>query len=115
MNINEMSEEEKSVALSVLMGWRWISRLDDSQHVIDADGVILNAGRYMNLYTSENMVLAWRALNWAWLHSPIHEDISSWWYERGTHDYLPAISQDKAQAAWLDKILELAIETGLVQ
>jgi hypothetical protein len=61
----------------------------------------------------KNMALAWRALNWAdRTFSHLHTDYDQCALETlGVHSgMLPA----EAQAAWLDKILELAIEAGMI-
>jgi hypothetical protein len=77
-----------------------------------------------NLYDPENMALAWRVLNWA--AKKFHYGDS---YSAGYRidDWImdePIVKGDgayniwdlppaEAQRAWLDKILELAIEAGL--
>jgi len=68
-----------------------------------------------NLYDPANMALAWRVLNWA----------NEWMANGGARDFpdfcddilrcLDAASPPAAaQRAWLDKILSLAIEAGMI-
>jgi hypothetical protein len=62
---------------------------------------------HLDLYAPENMALAWRVLNWAW-----NDLVINFWFK---HMDFGRIPPTEAQAAWLDKILELAIETGLIE
>jgi len=75
-----------------------------------------------NLYAPANMVLAWQCLNWVDTQN-IHLDTVKGersmrvelyydvFHSMGAFDLPPA----QAQAAWLDKVLELVIEAGLVE
>lgn len=124
MNIDEMSEQEKSVMLARLVGWEVNQNNSPvGQIFIYYDRPRSNA--IANLYDTANMALAWRVLNWFWafckpLETPqqvtmwdgYHADLILWMIDYGSsyEDMPPA----EAQAAWLDKILELAIEAGMV-
>lgn len=70
----------------------------------------------INLYDPANMALAWRVLNWAQDQKFIMDDgceyfLNLWWVGEKTFSLPPA----EAQRAWLDKILELAIEAGMIE
>ena len=76
-----------------------------------------------NLYDSANMPLAWRVLNWftgedreidkeSIKKLPAFLAFDSWWTAKD--NFLYQLSPVDAQRAWLDKILELAIDAGLV-
>lgn len=68
----------------------------------------------LNLYDPANMALAWRVLNWAnatRFGGGTTLDQWKWW-----HDFiadLRLLRASDAQMAWLDKILQLAIEAGM--
>ena len=110
---------DKSVLLAKAMGWEFtqdaiIPWQDGEEHVL--------VDLPLDLYAPENMALAWRVLNWAdtilWYHSEPNVfkwskgDVFQEWWDMKTIFGLPPA---EAQAAWLDKILELAIEAGLVE
>jgi hypothetical protein len=68
-----------------------------------------------NLYDPANMPLAWRVLNWAYDLPQIedqgrHDHFIKWWREANLNTKPPA----DAQRLWLDKILELAVEAGII-
>lgn len=123
MNISVMTEEEKSYHLVTLCDWQpaeikgygscWVD--GDYEPILRVAGFPL-AITPPNLYKEENMALAWRVLNWAWLYLPSPDTFVSWWYERGevmTHCHLPAIAPAAAMSAWLDEILRIATEAGM--
>ena len=102
MRIEELSDGQKTVMLAELAN-------------MTPD--VMNSGVLcVNLYNPANMALAWRALNWAddqkfGRHSTDLE-VYAWW-ERFLHN-APSLSSADAQRAWLDRILSLAIEAGMV-
>ena len=68
---------------------------------------------FPNLYDPANMALAWRVLNWAYnfLDDQGRETfLRDWWRSLNLFIESPA----DAQRAWLDKILSLVIEAGMV-
>jgi hypothetical protein len=116
MNISEMDTKEKSRLIVELtkehIGWSitnnppatgYIIRLPDNSWTDD-------------IYHTQHMALAWRVL--AAATTKLQQDIAitdfiAWWRYR--LPFLFALPPAEAQAAWLDKILELAIEAGMVQ
>lgn len=114
MNVKELSDEEKSVMLARLAG------LDVSpgKVLITIDGYEHVNERPLGLYDEIYMALAWRVLNWAidneerFLESGGNAGVKEMvnWLLPSWASLLPAA----AQRAWLDEILELAIEAGLV-
>ena len=140
MNIDDLNDQEKSVMLARCMGWKklkpgkalvdWyatggldISALAEqafnpgTKYWYDETGAIRRDG-VPNYYETDNMPLAWRVLNWASIEFSDNTDIETyiwrewegWWDNADLKDESPAY----AQRAWLDKILSLAIEAGLV-
>lgn len=132
MNINRLTTQQKSVMLGKLMGWirpagegyrpgLWV--IDTGHgHVFDGHfwTVEPKSLSFFDLYTSE-MGMVWHVVNWAMRqNSPLHSKDSA-----ETADLLSGLhyvirqsvdkDHDEAQAAWLDKILSLAIEAGLVE
>ena len=123
MNIDELTDQEKSVALARVMAWKIHPVI--GQHIIHrfihnvivGDEIIGNMlGDVLDLYDPANMALAWRVLNWA-----IETDLRiveydksapiAWEIYKGAQVF--TLPPADAQRAWLDKILELAIEAGL--
>ena len=94
MNIEGMTDQEKSVLLDRARG---------------------HSFTFYDLYDPANMALAWRVLNWrfgkARAYKTIVVEFDKWWDSCVIWDKSPAA----AQRAWLDKILELAIEAGIVE
>ena len=69
----------------------------------------------VNLYDPANMALAWRVLNWAIGDPSFGHDVDHWLWNEGIGYDLLNLAHDVAQRAWLDKVLTLAIEAGLVE
>ena len=162
MDIDKMSDWEKSVMLAQAMGWQpvpyrdplaqWWREEKVTEHgpfwdatsskiiirpermnmyvgIEDSEGKRVSRGdqpydddnlekhwrRCPDIYDPANMGLAWRVLNWAYARyadeefpgfiNLIRTDLLWYLYELPPAD---------AQRAWLDKILELCIEAGLV-
>ena len=121
----------KSVMLAKAMGWRSVGEdlgPDQGEFLKDPDGSLLRSVAAFEYYDPANMALAWRVLNWAFdgFADDGLEVMSAW--NRGmikTLFYLGVggsgtstalrLPPAEAQAAWLDKILTLAIEAGLVE
>ena len=104
MRIEELSDGQKTVMLAELAN-------------MTPD--VMNSGVLcVDLYDVANMALAWRVLNWAganfnkarpgdWrgaMYGSRHSAISEW----------VGLSPADAQRTWLDRILSLAIEAGMV-
>ena len=128
-----MDDQEKSVLLVKAMKWTLSNVIkdasgklflliqpkgDDWEWVVDIDAPL-------NLYDPANMALAWRVLNWA---SELDTEIDDYSYpyviseaadclfERELEDVkMWCLPPADAQRLWLDKILELAIEAGIVE
>jgi hypothetical protein len=135
-DISGLSDQEKSVMLARAMGWefsrhecgegRW-SWVDENGYQIGgslhddvvkvADDPALSVAPM--LYSPARMALAWRVLNWAADRIVTTRQIHAWWYsgdaQKHSKGYLVMLSPERAQRAWLDKVLELAIEAGLVE
>ena len=127
--IDKMTDQAKSVMLARIMpGWefsrqecgegRW-SWVDENGEQISGslhdDVVQMSDDPWWlvapMLYSPPRMALAWRVLNWANEADEITSQIWYWWHDRSLYRH----SDADAQRAWLDKILELAIEAGLIQ
>lgn len=132
--MNDLTDQQKSVLLAKAMGWRvklaqsgeprWA--LEDEQRrqlggsIYDEPSVYKDVDLTYSklcpdLYDPANMALAWRVLNWAYDHPQIedqgrHDHFIKWWREANLNTKLPA----DAQRLWLDKILELATNAGIV-
>lgn len=107
MDIKTLTDEQKSVMLAKLCGWVVTNGFDgiiisSSTEVFQ---ITLTSPNY--LYNRKWMFIAWLVLNWAMPNN----DIDRWWVVVGIYNKPPA----EAQRAWLDKVLELAIEAGLVE
>ena len=119
MNIDEMSDSEKSVLLARAMGMRIV--FNPTQIVETAQHQELDGLDYVGLdfYSTANMALAWRVLNWAiGLSTPVWYPLSHWWTRLDSIDddgwKMLDLSPADAQRAWLDKVLSLAIDADLV-
>ncbi len=121
MNINELDDVQKSAALLRLCGWRRDGReLYSNDKLIytfpmySIEGEYIHAYEFQfiaNLYDPANMALAWRVLNWAVMSDEL--DSANVLTELLIH--YCAVSPAIASIAWLDKILSLAIEAGMVK
>jgi hypothetical protein len=144
VDISEMTPLEKSEALVKLnSNWEIKAiRFDFSGNelyrieVIESPEVMWFLDRDTNLFTTDRngdphfMPLAWRVLNWALQQNqPVRGDLEELWempFGDELFGYLSAISPNddglsvfemppaEARAAWLDKILSLAIEAGKI-
>ena len=105
--MQEMSDQEKSVLLVKAMGWFFGMHRDGLKVSPENNGIIQDG----NLYDPANMALAWRVHLWALDNLGAVEDWKyvSWW------ENMAIFAEDDAQRLWLDTILELAIEAGLVE
>lgn len=103
--VNEMTAREKTDIFVDLLGWKheppydWLDK---------DDNWLFSCERDFDLYFKNNMDVAWLVLNW-WqglderiLH--YFGDFQTWF----------SLSPKKAQSKWLDIILELAIQDGMV-
>ena len=129
MNIDELTDQEKSALLARAMGFKTQPSYQGSK-VLSFQFPGSEVG-HTNLYLVANMALAWRVLNWAsnqlkketaipghitytWagrLHSFWG---ASYWVDAGKL-FLYSMEPADAQRLWLDKILELAIKDGLIE
>lgn len=125
MKIDELIDSEKSVMIAKLCGWAIVKEETESwgpEYLIkDTNGNVFDGSvfnqesqkwTFPDLYHIKNFALAWRVLNWVW-ESPIWHSYAIWKIERMGRSF-ETMSPDQAQRRWLDKILELAIEEGLV-
>ncbi len=100
MDISELSDEQKSVMLARVCGWETSGPTSPTVVSWPPD-----------LYDPANMALAWRVARWSWGNFPDYakDRLRLWW----KWNIKPRADYDP-QRSWLDKILELAIEAGLV-
>lgn len=114
---DELSDQEKSVMLARLMGKAVDCNCGkpdckfgrESQQRTGRDWFLPDVP---NLYDPVNMSLAWLGLNWADTNLKGYDalDLYFWW-DKGS---LLSLPPEKAQRAWLDKILELAYKAGML-
>ena len=127
MKIEELSDGQKTVILAMAMGWK---KAEPSATVMElfygkiaqhmpaevwqtSDGSWIPFG-LPNFYDESQMALAWRALNWAIENLPkFMRTIEENFLCIGVLPYF-GITPETAQRAWLDRILSLAIEAGMV-
>lgn len=120
MNIDEMSDQEKSDGLVKLTGLQ-VYPIEPEHNDCREGWLILCDSPYLwfsyetedefDLYEAP-MELSWHVLNWAaetwadgnWINWAMYEPY-----------FLLDKSAEVAQRAWLDKILELLIEAGMVE
>jgi hypothetical protein len=112
--MNDMSDQEKSVLLAKAMGTTQFRQYDDGGDYI---GNLIPPPA--NLYDPANMALAWRVLNWGMASDTLWKRLADWWLYRDTPStdgwYTMTLPPAEAQRAWLDKVLELAIEADLIE
>lgn len=123
MNIENLSDREKSVILAKLCGWSCIEAIYGVE-VIDATGLVVTSnfgtkdtGWMDDLYHPGRMQLAWRVLNW-WVNTKFETGLDYPVYTLFKWNHLPfviGLPPAEAQRLWLDKILQLAIEAGMVE
>ena len=115
---------EKSAMLMKAMGWHqeegvergWIPDIHDAEcDEVELPSLYELYGEWpIDLYQPVTMALAWRVLNWAY-GCPTYESgalgLVPYGHILGELVFNPPA---EAQAAWLDKVLELAIAAGLV-
>ena len=111
MNIDKMSDREKSGMLANCVGWE-IRLIGASSCVLDGGEYIkVDALQYPDLYTPHNMALAWRVHLWACNN---RFGSNTWEYLRW-FEASKIFEYEDAQRRWLDKAAKLAIEAGLVE
>lgn len=108
MDISTLTDSEKTLMLAKVMGWRVCL---GGEHIpIDIDEnktLYLRPGN--TLYTISNMFLAWLVLSWA------HENLETRYADGVGHFIEFWLPPEQAQRVWLDKVLELALDAGLVE
>lgn len=131
MNITELNEQEKSAMLAKVCKWKisYIGNHNEKLLVSTGAGVAgFDDYQDGNLYDPANMALAWRVLNFVYYcgidsllytvdENEARGDFAQAWldYWDGDLPHIYELSPQAAQTAWLDKILELAIEAGMVE
>lgn len=117
MSRDEISKWQKTVHIINLMpDWSVWGMGEDGDDIVlqigDKETAVLRAPDY--LYAPKLMFLAWRVSNFVYSEFFNGEDwcdgYMTWWHEVDWYRYEPA----DAQRIWLDKILTLAIEAGMV-
>ena len=102
MRIDELSDEQKTAVLAEL---------------VNMTPDVMNSGVLcVDLYDPANMALAWRVLSWAEIESGKNTrcDFHFGWMEFLPESLFECPPAD-AQRTWLDMILSLAIEAGMVE
>lgn len=124
-DISKLEMSEKSEMLVEVMGWQkvWASMSD--MVLLDGKGRglgyhTMRSGEPMpNIYLHENMPLAWACMRWLCIRDEeipsiagwtIADEFMTWWEDAKLYN----LFSHEAQKRWLDKILELAIEAGLI-
>ena len=112
MQVDEMNDQEKSALLAKAMGWEtrpyadgtdWFRPTKEHEYIYDLYAT--------NRRTKDplHMALAWRVHIWA---LDVSDDYSIQWYLDGD---LRIWEYPDAQRRWLDEILSMLIEAGLVE
>ena len=127
-NLSELSDEQKSVMLAKAMGWK---KAEPIQSVMEmfygkiakhmptevwqtSDGFWIPFG-LPNFYNESQMATAWRVLNWAMENIPKFKGrLEETFLRIGVLPYFQ-LDPNVAQRAWLDEILKLADETGMLE
>lgn len=126
--MTEMSDQEKSNVLGKLCGWSVVEFMQyyDYRLLDTSDNEIASLpdwyqtdGDMPNLYASENMALAWKCIEWVtappktlqMAEAALNTKFGYWWQGNA----MWAETATDAQRTWLDKILELAVEAGMVE
>lgn len=112
MNVQDMTDQEKSVLLARTMEWEVSEPYEDDDYqtmqsitcAIPGRGIIVDVHAPFDLYRAP-MDLAWKAHLWALLK---FDDYGEWW-----RIYNPWFLE-KAKRVWLDKVLELVLEVGRI-
>ena len=115
--IDKLSDQEKSDLLFRLTGW-----VETTLYFSEEEATVPGWGNYetmevierLDLYNPLHMALAWRVLNWAIGDPSFGHDVDHWLWNDGLGYDLPNLPPADAQRQWLDKILTLAIEAGIV-
>ncbi len=123
MDVSNLTDQTKSVLLAKALAWSDPVYLTGPQLwvVYEHSGEIHSSPYRFNLYAPATMALAWRVLNWAVykpsLNTPQFDEngfeVESLRF--GFFRYEIWGEMPDAQRRWLDKILTLAIEAGLVE
>jgi hypothetical protein len=105
-DLTKLNDAQKSVILARLCLWQVVNAKTKSG---TWDSII------PDLYNPANMALAWRVLNWAMTEATgaVTHGMAQMAHPVSWPGLMMA-PPDIAQRAWLDKVLELAIEAGMV-
>lgn len=109
----EMTDKDKSILLAHLMG-----RAGMEYHHLycPADKPVDKWNFIPDLYSPANMALAWRVLNWAYFNPGekrvFHNKFMRWVDIRGWNTLI-SFDPSSAQRIWLDKVVEVALDTGM--
>ena len=102
-----MTDREKSVMLAKAMGWD----VESGTYAFQVSGIKPPEGDMINnLYKPSKMALAWRVHLWAVDHKVVGLNYIRW-FDSGIACWL----KEDAQRLWLDRVLELAIEAGIIE
>lgn len=112
----DKGQYEASAILARLMGWKVEPDIYylDTMLFTELDGTERIG---VNLYHPGDMSLAWRVLNWIMTYPMDTEEAYQFrakFQLRTNFGELLSLSADKAVRFWLDKILELANEAGML-
>jgi hypothetical protein len=116
------STQQKSKMLARLLGWHCVYAAESVCAIISERREYIGistafwyeaAGPHVDFYEAENMALAWKIMTSMLEMDPeVKAIFENWWQNQ----FLYRIKSPKvAQRLWLDKVLELAIDTELLR
>ena len=108
VDINKLSDEEKSVLLAKARGWTVHEAFGGQADIFAPPDQWVERG---DLYNPLNMALAWDIHLWL---IGFDDELITWEYIAWWNDETPWLKSD-FQRLLLDKILTLAIEAGLAE
>ncbi len=117
MNIDELTDQEKSANLIKLMGWRkkWTDM--HSMILLDSDGCgvgyhLMESGERMpDLYKSDNMPLLAKVIEWACQNMDEMDGMEPVIY---FDTFFDPLNFHKSMKLFADAVLETAVEAGMV-
>ncbi len=108
IDIDGLSDQRKSMLLAKVRGWEVQTWPNETMVSIR---VPPNRKEIFDLYDSDNMAAAWQIHLWALNENAIRGEYAKWWLFGRRRPWMEV----HVQRLLLDKILELAIEVGLVE
>jgi hypothetical protein len=115
--LDKLSDEQKSVMLTTAMGLSVSDKYQDHTGAwfIKVQGTEPINALSLDLYSPANMALAWRVHIWALGNLPDPLEYKYYQWFKGIKLKQAPWTLLDAQRLWLDMILSLAIEAGIVE